>query len=305
MLVDVTPLGVTGSEAEALLDEVGITVNKNAIPFDPLPPNTASGIRVGTPATTTRGFGAGRDAPGRRADRRAHRAAATTPPTHDRSRAEVREICARFPVPGLPEPRDPCGSRRRSGQSCRASSCVAAALISLRADAAAIRRRRSGSARSTCPRRAAGPQPPIPRGGGLAVAVAFVGRRRSGLSCSTTGSSSSTLPVADRAIRRSPRCSSAARSARSSASSTTATSSGRAGSSLGQLVLAGARHRGRHHDRPIVNNPFGDPVDRSVLERRRSRPCVHDAVDRGHDQQHQLHRRARRAVDRASRSSPR
>ena len=57
MLVDVTPLGVTGKEAEQLLDEVGITVNKNAIPFDPLPPNTASGIRVGTPATTTRGFG--------------------------------------------------------------------------------------------------------------------------------------------------------------------------------------------------------------------------------------------------------
>src|SRR5439155_18409144 len=58
MLVDVTPLGVTGKEAEALLDEIGITVNKNAIPFDPLPPNTASGIRLGTPATTTRGFGA-------------------------------------------------------------------------------------------------------------------------------------------------------------------------------------------------------------------------------------------------------
>ncbi len=57
MLVDVTPLGVNGREAEHLLDEVGITVNKNAIPFDPLPPNTASGIRVGSPAVTTRGFG--------------------------------------------------------------------------------------------------------------------------------------------------------------------------------------------------------------------------------------------------------
>ena len=57
MLVDVTPLGVTGKEAEQLLDEVGMTVNKNAIPFDPLPPDTASGIRVGTPAVTTRGFG--------------------------------------------------------------------------------------------------------------------------------------------------------------------------------------------------------------------------------------------------------
>src|SRR5881392_177472 len=57
MLVDVTPLGVTGKEAEAILDEIGITVNKNAIPFDQNPPNIASGIRVGTPATTTRGFG--------------------------------------------------------------------------------------------------------------------------------------------------------------------------------------------------------------------------------------------------------
>jgi glycine hydroxymethyltransferase len=57
MLVDVTPLGVTGKEAEHLLDEIGITVNKNAIPFDSLPPNTASGIRIGTPAATSRGFG--------------------------------------------------------------------------------------------------------------------------------------------------------------------------------------------------------------------------------------------------------
>ena len=48
---------MTGKEAEHLLDEIGITVNKNGIPFDPLPPNTASGIRLGTPATTSRGFG--------------------------------------------------------------------------------------------------------------------------------------------------------------------------------------------------------------------------------------------------------
>ena len=102
ILVDVTPLGVNGTEAENLLDEVGITVNKNAIPFDPLPPNTASGIRVGTPATTSRGFGAeemrqvgelivrtlrGRD----------------DEAELDAVRAEVKEICARFPVPGMPE----------------------------------------------------------------------------------------------------------------------------------------------------------------------------------------------------------
>ena len=57
ILVDVRPLGVTGKDAEAALDAVGITVNKNAIPFDPLPPNTTSGIRLGTPALVTRGMG--------------------------------------------------------------------------------------------------------------------------------------------------------------------------------------------------------------------------------------------------------
>jgi len=102
ILVDVTPLGVTGREAERLLDEIGITVNKNAIPFDTNPPNIASGIRIGTPATTTRGFGtdemraianliveaiAVRDEPAKLA----------------RLGAAAREIANRFPVPGLPE----------------------------------------------------------------------------------------------------------------------------------------------------------------------------------------------------------
>ena len=101
MLVDVTPLGVTGTEAEHLLDEIGITVNKNGIPFDPLPPNTASGIRLGTPATTSRGFGedemrsVGRiiiEAIRSREDESVQR----------RLAGEVAEIVARFPVPGLP-----------------------------------------------------------------------------------------------------------------------------------------------------------------------------------------------------------
>ena len=56
MLVDLTETGVTGKEAEKLLDEVGITVNKNAIPFDTKSPFITSGIRIGTPATTSRGF---------------------------------------------------------------------------------------------------------------------------------------------------------------------------------------------------------------------------------------------------------
>ncbi|HET6771130.1 MAG TPA: serine hydroxymethyltransferase [Actinomycetota bacterium] len=55
-LVDLRPAGVTGAEAEAACDEVGITLNKNAIPFDPLPPATASGIRLGTPGPATLGM---------------------------------------------------------------------------------------------------------------------------------------------------------------------------------------------------------------------------------------------------------
>jgi glycine hydroxymethyltransferase len=100
MLVDVTPLGVTGKEAEHLLDEIGITVNKNQIPFDQLPANTSSGIRIGTPATTSRGFGpeemraVGRiivEAIQRRDDAEAQ----------SRLAAEVSDIAGRFPVPGL------------------------------------------------------------------------------------------------------------------------------------------------------------------------------------------------------------
>jgi glycine hydroxymethyltransferase len=99
-LVDVSPLGVTGREAERLLDDVGLTVNKNAIPFDPNPPNIASGVRLGTPATTTRGFGAdemrtiGRIITEtlRRPDEPAILAGLA---------AEASELAARFPVPGL------------------------------------------------------------------------------------------------------------------------------------------------------------------------------------------------------------
>jgi len=55
-LIEVHPRGITGSDAEKALDRAGITVNKNAIPFDPLPPMKAGGIRVGSPSVTTRGM---------------------------------------------------------------------------------------------------------------------------------------------------------------------------------------------------------------------------------------------------------
>jgi glycine hydroxymethyltransferase len=56
-LIDLTPLGVTGKDADEALERSAITCNKNGIPFDPLPPVKTSGIRVGSPAGTTRGFG--------------------------------------------------------------------------------------------------------------------------------------------------------------------------------------------------------------------------------------------------------
>ena len=57
VLVDLTPTGLDGQTGEDRLDEVGITVNRNAIPFDPRPPMNPSGLRIGTPALTTRGMG--------------------------------------------------------------------------------------------------------------------------------------------------------------------------------------------------------------------------------------------------------
>ena len=99
-LVDVTPLGVTGKEAEHLLDEIGITVNKNQIPFDRNGANVSSGIRVGTPATTSRGFGPDEM-------RTIARLIVTCLQTRDdpssqaKLAAEVAALVARFPVPGI------------------------------------------------------------------------------------------------------------------------------------------------------------------------------------------------------------
>jgi glycine hydroxymethyltransferase len=56
ILIDVRPKGLTGKKAESLLDEIGLATNKNTIPFDPESPFVTSGIRIGTPAVTTRGM---------------------------------------------------------------------------------------------------------------------------------------------------------------------------------------------------------------------------------------------------------
>lgn len=57
VLVDLRPKGLTGKDAEAAMERAGLTCNKNAVPFDPAPPMVTSGVRLGTPAGTTRGFG--------------------------------------------------------------------------------------------------------------------------------------------------------------------------------------------------------------------------------------------------------
>ena len=98
MLVDVTPLGVGGKQAEAALGASGITVNKNMIPFDPRKPMDPSGIRVGTPALTTRGMGVGemRTIGGWMLE--ALRAG-DDGSKHERIREQVRELSVNFPAP--------------------------------------------------------------------------------------------------------------------------------------------------------------------------------------------------------------
>ena len=104
MLVDVRPWGVTGKEADTALGEVRITVNSNTIPYDPQPPRIGSGVRIGTPAVTSRGMGEAEmariaqlivDGIAARGDEAAQ----------EHVRAGVSEIVDRFPVPGLPETR--------------------------------------------------------------------------------------------------------------------------------------------------------------------------------------------------------
>ena len=97
MLVDVYSKGITGKVAETALGKAGITVNKNAIPFDQNPPMVASGIRVGTPAVTTRGM---REAEMDLIGELFARALQT--PEDDRAlgmvRAEVESLCRKFPL---------------------------------------------------------------------------------------------------------------------------------------------------------------------------------------------------------------
>jgi glycine hydroxymethyltransferase len=102
MLVDLRSIpNMSGKRAERVLDEVNITVNKNQIPNDPLPPARTSGIRLGTPATTTRGFGTAEMGQIAEMIPKALRHWKDEAVLEE-VRGEVAGICGRFPVPGIP-----------------------------------------------------------------------------------------------------------------------------------------------------------------------------------------------------------
>lgn len=102
-LIDLSPKGITGRDADEALERAGITCNKNSVPFDPLPPTKTSGIRVGSPAGTTRGFGQAEFASigemiadvldGLAANGEHGNAAVETAVN-----VRVRALCARFPI---------------------------------------------------------------------------------------------------------------------------------------------------------------------------------------------------------------
>jgi glycine hydroxymethyltransferase len=102
LLVDLRPLRLTGRAAESSLERAGITCNKNAIPFDPEKPTVTSGIRLGTAAVTSRGFGADEMRTVGRAIVAVLRALAEQPADsaaiEARVRRQMRELCARFPI---------------------------------------------------------------------------------------------------------------------------------------------------------------------------------------------------------------
>lgn len=102
-LIDLTPLGVTGKDADEALERAGITCNKNGIPNDPLPPTKTSGIRVGSPAGTTRGFGVAefREIGNMIADvleGLRTKGEAGDPEVEAAVKLRVRALCERFPI---------------------------------------------------------------------------------------------------------------------------------------------------------------------------------------------------------------
>ena len=103
VLVDLRPKGLTGDVAETAMERAFITCNKNGVPFDPAPPMVTSGVRLGTPAGTTRGFGVAEfqkvgDFIARVLDAVAANDGEAVPEEEAAVRAEVETLCARFPI---------------------------------------------------------------------------------------------------------------------------------------------------------------------------------------------------------------
>ena len=100
VLVDLTPIDITGRQAEEALGGANIVVNRNAIPFDQKPPRTASGLRLGTPSITSRGMGVEE---ARQVGRMILKvlAAPHSDAVKRQARDEAMGLCARFPAPGL------------------------------------------------------------------------------------------------------------------------------------------------------------------------------------------------------------
>jgi glycine hydroxymethyltransferase len=102
ILVDLRPMGLTGRAAEASLERAHMTCNKNGIPFDPEPPTVTSGIRLGSPAATTRGFGVAEFRETGRLIAEVLRGLVAHPDANDAVetavRAQVEGLCARFPI---------------------------------------------------------------------------------------------------------------------------------------------------------------------------------------------------------------
>ena len=103
VLVDLRPKGVTGNIAEEALERAFITCNKNGIPFDPQPPTITSGVRLGTPAGTTRGFGVAEfqkvgDLIAQVLEAVAQNNGAPAPEAEQAVRQQVEDLCNRFPI---------------------------------------------------------------------------------------------------------------------------------------------------------------------------------------------------------------
>ena len=100
ILVDLTPMDIDGRDAELAMEKVGISANKNAIPNDPKPPRVASGLRLGTPAITSRGF---KEEDSKQVADLIVRVLRNMgdEQVENTVREEIKELTARFPVPGL------------------------------------------------------------------------------------------------------------------------------------------------------------------------------------------------------------